>query len=115
MNIPTKVKAEIIHEAALCIKSTICQRLGVITSEDMKKARDHPFNFGRLAVTATKDHVEESKSVISSLESKPKFSVHDIRSFLSTYDTIETNDVSRDVQVHKNYLNFFTLSCFIIQ
>ncbi|OXU29030.1 hypothetical protein TSAR_008269 [Trichomalopsis sarcophagae] len=105
LNIPAKLQVEIIHEAALCVKSIICQRLGVITSEDMKKARDHPFDFGRLTVTAANNHVEESKSVITTLESnnKPKFSVNDIRSFLSTY-TIETNDVSRDVQSTINKL-----------
>ncbi|XP_003424265.1 uncharacterized protein LOC100679065 [Nasonia vitripennis] len=103
LNIPAQLQVEIIHEAALCVKSTICQRLGVITSEDMKKARDHPFNFGRITVTAANNHVEESKSVITTLESKPKFSVNDIRSFLSTY-TIETNDVSRDVQSTINKL-----------
>ena len=85
---PKKIQIEVIHEATSCIKSTICQLLGVISEDDIEQARNHPFEFGSISVLAELANAQR-ESRPTSFESK--ISVNDIKALISAYNNTQSD------------------------
>ncbi|KAJ8678947.1 hypothetical protein QAD02_014734 [Eretmocerus hayati] len=79
--IPKKVQIEIIHEAALCVKWTFHETLGVITLNDTTRGQNKPYNFGSI-------------SVFSDQSTRSRLNASDIQSLITAYDETSQNGTS---------------------
>ncbi|XP_058806378.1 uncharacterized protein LOC131672881 [Phymastichus coffea] len=92
---PRELQVEIIHQAAVCARATLCDKLGVIDYKDLKRGKEHPFNFGRLAVPVD-DSTTNMGLIFSSIESgELKVDVDEVKALFhavtkSDLDTVDT-------------------------